>query len=104
MADYNEILLRFFRDDIGGALITDASGAVLYSDRRSDFIRNEKTNWASACPPPRPGQKAEAWDLICASGGKTYMVLTSTVQDQDRLMYENKKAKKASAALRESPV
>lgn len=86
MADYNEILLRFFRDDIGGILITDVSGAILYSDSRSDFIRNEKTNWASACPSPRAEQKAEAWDLIRVSGRKTYMVVTSTVQEQDSLI------------------
>ena len=58
MADYNEILLRFFRDDIGGALITDASGAVLYSDRRSDFIRNEKNQLGFSLPAAPAGPES----------------------------------------------
>ena len=86
MNGYNEILLRFFRDDIGGFLITDVSGAVLYSDWQSSLILKEKNNWAFACPPPREGQKAESWDLLCTSTGKTYMVLTSTVLSDSGLI------------------
>lgn len=86
MADYNETLLRFFRDDVGGILITDMFGEILYSDPLSDAIMKEKNNWAAACPPPNPSQKAESWDLLCQDSGKTYMVITSTIQEEDRTM------------------
>ena len=86
LPDYNDTLLRFFRDDVGGILITDESGAFLYSDRRSDFVRTEKTNWAEACPAPREKQKAELWDLVCASSGKTFIVITSTILEENRIM------------------
>ena len=46
----NELILRFFRDDIGGILITDAEGNILYCDGKSSFIQREKPNWAAACP------------------------------------------------------
>ncbi|MBR3503391.1 MAG: GGDEF domain-containing protein [Clostridia bacterium] len=78
-------ILRFFRDDIGGNLITDASGAVVYADEKSAFIGKEKTNWAAACPPAREGQRSEAWDLLRQSDGKTYMVITSTFSEGGEL-------------------
>ena len=78
MPDFNDLILRFFRDDIGGILITGEAGGILYSDARSEFLRTEKSNWSVACPQPAEGQKAEAWDLTC-SGGRTFIVLTSTL-------------------------
>ena len=79
----DEAILRFFRDDIGGILITDGDGNVLYEDEKTAFIRTEKTNWKAACPAPRPGQKGEAWDLLHSESGRTYMVITSTITDED---------------------
>ncbi len=76
--DLNEIILRFFRDDIGGILVTGAGGDILYSDKKSAFILQGKTNWKAACPPPRIGQKNESWDLVDSSSDKTYMAVTST--------------------------
>ena len=75
---FDNIILRFFRNDIGGIRITDASGVTLYEDEKTAFIGKEKTNWAVACPPIREGQRAEAWDLLRSGNGKTYMVVTST--------------------------
>lgn len=77
----NEIMLRFFRDDIGGILVTNAEGAVVYSDEKSAFVQEGKTNWRAACPPPRQGQKNEMWDLLDSSAGKTYMAVTSTFSE-----------------------
>ena len=36
------LILHFFRDDIGGILITDQIGAVLYEDQKTAFIQREK--------------------------------------------------------------
>ena len=74
-------ILRFFRDDIGGIRITDASGKVIYEDEKTAFISREKTNWAAACPPLREGQRGEAWDLLCPEDGRTYMVITSAFSE-----------------------
>ncbi len=74
----DEMILRFFRDDIGGILVNNAEGSILYSDEKSAFILQGKTNWAAACPPPMAGQKAETWDLLDSDSDKTYMVVTST--------------------------
>lgn len=82
----NEIILRFFRDDIGGILITDSKGIILYCDGKSAFLKQEKTNWRSACPPPREGQKGELWDLMRSSTGETFMVITSTFEQEGELM------------------
>lgn len=79
----NDIILRFFRDDIGGILITGAEGEILYSDEKSAFVQQEKTNWRIACPPPQKGQKNELWDLLRPARGETYMVSTSTFQEGD---------------------
>lgn len=81
----DSFILRFFRDDIGGILITDEHGKTLYEDEKAAFIRLEKTNWETACPPPRIGQRAEIWDLLRSENGKTYMVLTSTYAENDEL-------------------
>ena len=86
MADYSEMILRFFREDIGGILITDEAGEILYSDPVSDFVREDQTNWSVACPVPRIGQKAEPWDLTSFSKKRTVMVLTSTVEDSGKLL------------------
>lgn len=80
----DEIILRFFREDIGGILITNAEGDILYFDEKSAFVKEEKTNWHAACPPPRPDQKRELWDLLRSATGETYMVITSTCEDADR--------------------
>ena len=48
----DDLILRFFRDDIGGILIVDAEGNVLYEDAKTAFVQREKTNWKTACPPP----------------------------------------------------
>ncbi len=73
--------MHFLRDDIGGILITGEDGSILYEDERTAFVSKERTNWKAACPAPARGQKAEVWDLLCASSGKTCMVLTSTFFD-----------------------
>ena len=80
--DTDGAILRFFRDDIGGILITDESGRVVYEDEKTAFIRKEKTNWKAACPQPRPDQRGEAWDLLHSESGRTYMVITSTITDE----------------------
>ncbi len=74
-------ILRFFRDDIGGILITDASGSVVYEDGKTAFIQKEKTNWDSACPPAWEGQQSEVWDLLRSRDRKTFMVITSTFSE-----------------------
>ncbi len=84
-AGLDQAILRFFRDDIGGILITDEAGNVLYEDAQTSFIRTEKTNWKAACPPPVPGQKKQTWDLVRSGTGKTYMVLTSSFTDEEGL-------------------
>ena len=81
----DELILRFFKEDIGGILITGEDGEILYEDGRTAFIRQEKTNWEKACPAPRPGQKGERWDLVRSGNGETYMVTTSTFQDGEGL-------------------
>lgn len=79
--DTNEIILRFFRDDIEGILITDAEGSVLYEDETAAGIRKGLKSWRVACPPPREGQQAECWDLPDKASGRSYMVTTSTFED-----------------------
>ena len=80
------LILHFFRDDIGGILITDEKGAVLYEDQKTAFIRKEKTNWKVACPPPRLDQKGEMWDLLHSDSGKTFMVTTSTFEENGEMI------------------
>ena len=80
---FNELILRFFRDEVGGILITGENGEILYEDEYTAFIRTQKTNWKTACPPPAPGQKREIWDLTRSEDRKTFMVITSTVDDSE---------------------
>ena len=82
-ANINEAILRFFRDDVGGILITDSAGNILYSDEQTAFVREECTNWKTACPPPAPDQKKEIWDLLFTRSGRSYMVTTSTFSDAE---------------------
>ncbi len=79
----DEAILRFFRDEIGGILITDPEGDVLYCDEQTAFIRDGETNWKAACPPARPEQKKEIWDLMDAKSQTSYMVITSTFTDEE---------------------
>ena len=81
----DELILQFFKEDIGGILITGENGEILYEDEKTTFIRTEKTNWEGACPAPRDGQKGERWDLVRSENGKPYMVTTSTFTDGDGL-------------------
>ena len=82
MESVNDAILRFFRDDIGGILITGETGEVIYEDEKFSGVRTGKTNWKAACPPPAPGQRGETWDLLNSDSGKTYMVITSTFTDE----------------------
>ena len=67
----NSVILSFFRDDIGGILITNEAGEVVYEDPLTAFVQREKTNWKAACPPPREGQRREIWDLLNSENKKT---------------------------------
>ena len=68
--DLDEMILRFFRNDIGRILITDEDGNVLYEDAKAASVLQGKTNWKAACPPPAYGQRAEMWDLLDVASGK----------------------------------
>ena len=81
----NSVILSFFRDDIGGILITNEAGEVVYEDQLTAFVQREKTNWKAACPPPREGQRREIWDLLNSENKKTYMVITSSFTDEEGL-------------------
>ena len=83
---FNDMILRFFRDDIGGIRITNEAGELLYEDERSAFVSVERTNWSFACPAPREGQRAEMWDLLCRDSGQTYMVISSTLREGDEVL------------------
>ena len=74
----DDLLLRFFRDDVGGILVVNSRGEIVYEDERSARIRREAMRWKSMCPPPMEGQRGEIWDLPNATDGKPYMVTTST--------------------------
>ena len=84
MRQTDDVILRFFRDDIGGILVTNEEGYVVYEDEKSAFIRKQKTNWKAACPLPHSDQRGEIWDLVCADKEKTYMVITSTFIQDDQ--------------------
>ena len=84
-ANIDASILRFFRDDVGGILITDAAGNFLYTDEHTAFIRDGGTNWKTACPPPRPDQKKEVWDLLYTHDGQSFMVISSSFDDGDGL-------------------
>ena len=83
--DLNEMILRFFKNDIGRILITDENGEVLYEDAKSASVRQGRTNWKSACPPPVYGQRGEMWDLLDSGSGKTYVVYSSTFREDGHL-------------------
>ena len=82
----DEYILRFYKEDIGGLLITDDGGRTLYEDEKTAFVRQEKTNWKIACPPPGVGQEVEVWDLLRPACAKTYMVVTATYEKDGGLI------------------
>ncbi len=84
--ELNDIILRFFLEDVGGILITDSEGKVVFEDAKARCIRQENTNWASACPLPREGQRGERWDLLQRDSGRAYMVVTSTLREEGRTL------------------
>ena len=84
--DINDLILRFFRDDIGGILITDSNGEIIYDDEKAARIRRESKSWKVACPPMRQDQKAEVWELHSSDSGITYMVLTSTFSEKGTML------------------
>ena len=84
--DPDEAILHFFRDEIGGILMNDEAGNVFYTDARTAFVQKEKTNWKAACPKPARGQKAEMWDLLRSDNRKTYLVITSTLEQESELI------------------
>ena len=77
----DDVMLRFFRDDVGGILVLDAKGETLYADEKASGIVRRATRWKDICPPPREGQRGEIWDLPVAEGGKAYSVITSTFME-----------------------
>ena len=83
--DLNEMILRFFKNDIGRILITDENGEVLYEDNKAASVRQGKTNWKAACPPPAYGQRGEMWDLLDSGTGKTYVVYSSTFREDGHM-------------------
>ena len=84
--ELNDIILRFFLEDVGGILITDSEGKVIFEDSKAHLVRQENTNWSAACPPPREGQRGERWDLLHKDSGKTYMVVSSTLPEEGRTL------------------
>ena len=83
--DLDELILRFFKHDIGRILITDEDGEILYEDAKASAVRQGETNWNIACPKPVYGQRGEMWDLLDSGSGKTYVVFTSTFREDGRL-------------------
>ena len=83
-AETDNAILRFFRDDVGGIMITGENGEVLFTDEKAAFVQREKTNWKAACPPARPDQRGETWDLLNSDSGRTYMVTTSTFTENGK--------------------
>ena len=75
----SETIQRFLLEDVGGILVTDAEGNTVYEDARSRAILQGNTNWATACPPLREGQRGERWDLLHKDSSRTYMAVTSTL-------------------------
>ena len=79
-------ILSFFKDSIGGLLITDADGRILYEDKKTAFVRQEKTSWETASPQPAVGQEGEVWELLRPECKKTYMVISSTYEKDGSLI------------------
>jgi diguanylate cyclase (GGDEF)-like protein len=82
----SELILKFFLEDVGGILITDGEGRVVFEDGRARLIRQGATNWEAACPPPREGQRGERWDLLHKDSGQSYLVVSSTVSKEGRTL------------------
>lgn len=82
----DDVLLRFFRDDVGGILIVNDRGETLYRDSRAEAILRATPHWEAACPPPRADQRGEVWDLPGGRGGKPHMVVSSTFVDGDEVL------------------
>jgi len=76
----NEIICRFFLEDVGGIYVINDRGETLFCDDKAKEILREATRWATACPAARAGQRGELWDLPNAADGKAYMVITSTFE------------------------
>jgi len=83
--DLNEMILRFFKNDIGRILITDENGNILYEDPKAESVLKGKTNWKAACPPPVYGQRGEMWDLLDSGSGKTWVVYSSTFKEDGHM-------------------
>ena len=60
--DRNEIILRFFMEDVGGILVTDGQGCVLFEDERARLIRQGRQ------PVPHPGRGSEGSAGTCCTG------------------------------------
>ncbi len=82
----NELILRFFMEDVGGVRITGEDGRTIYEDERSSLILRGDTNWDTACPLPREGQRGERWDLLNRESGRSYMVISSTFREGDETL------------------
>ena len=82
----NELILRFFMEDVGGVRITGEDGRAIYEDERSRLILRGDTNWDTACPLPREGQRGERWDLLNRESGRSYMVISSTFREGDETL------------------
>ncbi len=81
-----DLMFRFFTDDVGGPLITDGEGKTVHEDARVRAVLQGDTNWGTACPAPREGQRGERWDLINKDSGHTYMVVSSTYKDGEDVL------------------
>jgi len=82
----DDMILRFFKEDVGGLLIVNARGEVLYEDARSAEIYRQAKRWQRFCPPPAEGQRGEEWDLPNVEGSRPYMVTTSTFVEDGELI------------------
>lgn len=84
--DLDEILFLFFRDDVGGILVTRESGEVLLEDEKARQILQKRTNWESACPKAQKDQRGENWELLLRDNGQTFSVISSTFSLDDELV------------------
>ena len=82
----DELMLRFFREDVGGVLIVSEAGEILYSDEHSREIVRQSPLWKRACPRPRAGQRGKVWDLPNPATGKFLKVTTSTFEADGQLV------------------
>ena len=84
--ELDDVILKFFRDDVKNIMITDEAGEIVYSDEKSRTLQREVTNWTVGCPLPRAEQKGEVWDLLEREEGQNRMVITSTIHLAGRRM------------------